>query len=59
MVFNLYVMESYEHHEIATLLNISESTSRSNLARAKAKLREMLKPTPKPPIINSVLNEKG
>ena len=42
MVFNLYVMEEYDHREIATLLGISESTSRANLARAKEKLRDMI-----------------
>lgn len=42
MVFNLYVLEEYQHHEIAEKLGISVSTSRSNLARAKAKLRTYL-----------------
>jgi len=42
MVFNLYVMEDYKHHEIAEILNISVGTSKSNLARAKVKLREMI-----------------
>jgi RNA polymerase sigma factor (sigma-70 family) len=42
IVFNLYVMEEYEHKEIATMLGITESTSRANLARAKDKLREIL-----------------
>jgi RNA polymerase sigma factor (sigma-70 family) len=42
LVFNLYVMEEYDHKEIAALLGITESTSRANLARAKDKLREML-----------------
>jgi RNA polymerase sigma-70 factor (ECF subfamily) len=42
MVFNLYVMEEYKHHEIAELLDISVGTSKSNLARAKIKLREMI-----------------
>lgn len=46
MVFNLYVMEEYNHNEIAELLGISAKTSRSNLARAKAKLRAWLS-TPK------------
>jgi len=41
MVFNLYVMEEYKHHEIASLLNITVGTSKSNLARAKVKLREL------------------
>ena len=48
MVFNLYVMEEYSHDEIGELLGISASASRSNLARAKEKLRAMLlKKSPK------------
>ena len=42
LVFNLYVMEEYKHHEIADLLGISIGTSKSNLARAKDKLRTLL-----------------
>jgi len=42
LVFNLFVMEDYKHHEIAALLGISVSTSRSNLVRAKQKLRILL-----------------
>lgn len=42
LVFNLYVMEEYDHKEIAAQLGITESTSRSNLARAKEKLKEMI-----------------
>jgi RNA polymerase sigma-70 factor (ECF subfamily) len=38
-VFNLYVIEEYSHKEIAEMLNISVGTSKSNLAKAKAKLR--------------------
>jgi RNA polymerase sigma-70 factor (ECF subfamily) len=41
-VFNLYVIEGYSHREIGTALGISESTSRSNLVKARAKLREIL-----------------
>lgn len=41
-VFNLYVMEGYTHKEIAEYLNISEGTSKSNLAKAKQKLRILL-----------------
>ncbi|NNF34045.1 MAG: sigma-70 family RNA polymerase sigma factor [Saprospiraceae bacterium] len=41
-VFNLYVIDGYNHEEIAQKLNISASTSRSNLARAKARLRQLL-----------------
>ncbi len=42
MVFNLYVMEGYKHHEIAAQLDISVGASKSNLSRAKAKLRKLL-----------------
>ncbi|MDD4234705.1 MAG: sigma-70 family RNA polymerase sigma factor [Bacteroidales bacterium] len=38
-VFNLYVVEDYSHKEIAEMLNISIGTSKSNLAKAKAKLK--------------------
>lgn len=41
-VFNLYVLEGYSHKEIGELLNISESTSRSNLVKARSKLRVIL-----------------
>ncbi|WP_037324933.1 RNA polymerase sigma factor [Salinimicrobium terrae] len=43
MVFNLYVMENYSHKEIAQMLGISEGTSKSNLARARIKLRERVR----------------
>ncbi|MCT7904139.1 MAG: RNA polymerase sigma factor [Candidatus Ornithobacterium hominis] len=42
MVFNLYFLEDFSHKEIAEMLGISESTSKSNLHRAKAKLKEEL-----------------
>ncbi|MBI5917702.1 MAG: RNA polymerase sigma factor [Bacteroidetes bacterium] len=42
VVFNLFVMEECSHYEIAEMLGISVSTSRSNLARAKEKLRGMV-----------------
>ncbi len=41
-VFNLYVVEGYSHQEIGEQLNISASTSKSQLSRAKATLRQML-----------------
>jgi len=41
-VFNLYVVEGYDHKEIASMLNISENTSRSQLMKAKAKLKNMI-----------------
>lgn len=39
-VFNLYVVEGYSHKEIADSLQITESTSRSNLVKARIKLQE-------------------
>ena len=41
--FNLYEIEGFNHHEIAEKLNISDSTSRANLSRAKKMLRELFK----------------
>ena len=41
-VLNLYVIENYSHNEIAKELNISVGTSKSSLARAKMKLKELL-----------------
>ncbi|MFY7670923.1 RNA polymerase sigma factor [Tenacibaculum sp. MEBiC06402] len=35
MVFNLYAIEGYKHSEIAVKLNISESTSKSQLFKAR------------------------
>jgi len=43
-VFNLFVMEGYSHREIALKLNITESTSRSNLVKARNKLKSLLLP---------------
>jgi RNA polymerase sigma-70 factor (ECF subfamily) len=40
LVFNLYAIEGYSHAEIGALLNISESTSKSNYSRARMILRE-------------------
>jgi len=42
VVFSLYLLENYNHEEIAEILQISEATSKSQYSRAKAKLREIL-----------------
>lgn len=42
MVFNLYVIEGYNHQEIAEMLKISENTSKSQLSRARMALQERL-----------------
>lgn len=41
-IFNLSVMEQYSHAEIASLLGITESTSRSQLTRARRLLQTMI-----------------
>lgn len=41
-VFNLYAIEGYSHKEIAEQLNISEGTSKSQLARARYILMDMV-----------------
>jgi len=41
-VFNLYVIEGYPHKEISKMLNISEGTSKSQLARARYLLQKMV-----------------
>lgn len=43
MVFSLYLMEGYDHGEIAQIMNISESTSKSQFMRAKRRIIEILK----------------
>ncbi len=41
-VFNLHVIEGIEHKEIAALMGIAESTSRSQLSKAKSLLQKLL-----------------
>jgi RNA polymerase sigma-70 factor (ECF subfamily) len=43
VVFSLYLMEGYDHKEIASILNISESTSKSQYNRSKKKLQRILR----------------
>ena len=43
IVISLYLLEGYDHEEIAEILKISPSTSRSQLARAKKILAQNLK----------------
>lgn len=42
VVFSLYLMEGYDHKEIAQILEITEATSKSQLSRAKHKLKQIL-----------------
>jgi RNA polymerase sigma-70 factor (ECF subfamily) len=41
-VFNLYVVEGYNHREIANLLGISEGTSKWHLSEARKQLQKLL-----------------
>jgi RNA polymerase sigma-70 factor (ECF subfamily) len=43
MVFVMYAIEGYKHHEIAELLNISEGTSKSQLFKARQMLQQKIK----------------
>lgn len=42
VVFSLYMMEGYDHREIAEIMGINESTSKSQLNRAKKKLKSII-----------------
>ncbi|MCF8229397.1 MAG: sigma-70 family RNA polymerase sigma factor [Bacteroidales bacterium] len=43
MIFSLYLLEGYDHREIAQILNTSESNSKSQYMRAKRRVKEVLK----------------
>jgi len=43
MVFSLYLLEGYDHVEIAQIMGISKSTSKSQFMRAKRRIVEILK----------------
>lgn len=42
-VFNMYVVDGYNHQEISSLLGISEGTSKSNLFRAREYLKQVIR----------------
>lgn len=42
VVFNLYAVEGYTHKEIADMLNIAVGTSKSQYARARSAMQQML-----------------
>ena len=42
MVFSLYLFEGYDHGEISQIMNITESTSKSQFMRAKRRVVEIL-----------------
>jgi len=41
-VFNMYVIDGFKHEEIAQKLGISVGTSKSNLSKARAKLKTLI-----------------
>jgi RNA polymerase sigma factor (sigma-70 family) len=43
LVFNLYVIEGYSHQEIAEMMGVAESTSRTQLVRARMMIKSLLK----------------
>jgi RNA polymerase sigma-70 factor (ECF subfamily) len=43
VIFSLYALEGYDHGEISQIMNIAESTSKSQYLRAKQKIKELLK----------------
>ena len=43
IIFSLYLLEGYDHAEISQILNITESTSKSQFMRAKRRINEILK----------------
>lgn len=43
VIFSLYLIEGYDHSEIAQIMEISESTSKSQFSRAKQKIKEIIK----------------
>jgi len=45
-VLNLYVFEGYDHKEIGSILNITESASKAQYSKAKRRLRQILVPKP-------------
>jgi len=42
LIFNLYVIEGYQHEEIATMLGIQPGTSRSQLVKARTMLQKQI-----------------
>jgi RNA polymerase sigma-70 factor (ECF subfamily) len=42
IVFNLYAIEGYKHHEIASQLGITEGTSKSQLSHARKMLQQQI-----------------
>ena len=56
MVFVMYAVEGYKHHEIASLLNINEGTSKSQLYKARQLLQDKIN---RSNVLNHVTDEMG
>ena len=54
IVFNMYVLDGLSHKEISEMLGIAESTSRSNLLRARSILQKQINE-----LISSISNKKN
>jgi RNA polymerase sigma factor (sigma-70 family) len=42
VIFSLYLIEGYDHSEIAQIMGITESTSKSQFSRARQKIKEII-----------------
>ena len=42
VVFSLYMLEGYDHGEIAQIMGISEATSKSQFSRARQRMKEII-----------------
>lgn len=42
VIFSLYLIEGYDHSEIAQIMGITESTSKSQFSRARQKIKELI-----------------
>lgn len=58
-VFNLYAIDGYNHEEIGNMLGISEGTSKSNLFKARQKLRKYLQEELNASKVIPVYGDKG
>ncbi len=45
IIFSLYLLEGYDHREIAGILNTSESNSKTQYMRAKRRIKEIISNT--------------
>ncbi len=43
MIFSLYLLEGYDHHEISQIMNVSEATSKTQFMRAINRVVQILK----------------